>query len=497
MRRRLIVMALVVLAAAAGGAWWYAQRNGATPELALSGNVDLRQVSLAFNGNDRIAAVLVEEGDRVTKGQILAHLDTSRLEPQVAQAEAQVAAQRAAVERLRNGSRPEEIAQARANLGSAKADALNARKQYERKKSLLDKNAGSQQDADTAKAVADVADARVEVNQKALDLSIAGPRSEDIAQAEAQLRGNEAQLAYLRQQLADAELKAPVDGVVRSRLMEPGEMASPQRPVFSLAIIDPKWVRAYVSERNLGKVRSGMQASVAVDSFPGRRFDGWVGFMSPVAEFTPKSGGDHRAAHQPGLRDPGVREGSAERPAARHAGDGASAVRRQSGGARRLPVRAGAGGGRPAMNADAAPPLVGRDIRKTFRRGTGEVVHALDGVSLDAAAGTLTALVGPDGAGKTTLIRLAAGLLAPDSGELRSLGIDVTAAAAGGAGPHRLHAAAFGLYEDLSVQENLDLYADLHGIGAAERAAAISATDGDDGARAVHATAWRAGCRAA
>lgn len=289
MRRRLIVMALVVLAAAAGGAWWYAQRNGATPELALSGNVDLRQVSLAFNGNDRIAAVLVEEGDRVTKGQTLAHLDTSRLEPQVAQAEAQVAAQRAAVERLRNGSRPEEIAQARANLGSAKADALNARKQYERKKSLLDKNAGSQQDADTAKAVADVADARVEVNQKALDLSIAGPRSEDIAQAEAQLRGNEAQLAYLRRQLADAELKAPVDGVVRSRLMEPGEMASPQRPVFSLAVIDPKWVRTYVSERNLGKVRSGMQASVAVDSFPGRRFDGWVGFVSPVAEFTPKN----------------------------------------------------------------------------------------------------------------------------------------------------------------------------------------------------------------
>jgi HlyD family secretion protein len=207
----------------------------------------------------------------------------------VAQQAAQVAAQRAVVDRLHHGSRPEEIAQAKANLESAKADALNARRQFERKKGLLSKNAASQQDADAAEAAAGVADARVEVNQKALDLAIAGPRQEDIDQAEAQLRASEAQLAYLRQQLADAELKAPLDGIVRSRLMEPGEMASPQRPVFSLAIIDPKWVRTYVSEANLGKARTGTRAFVTVDSFPGRQFEGWIGFVSPVAEFTPKA----------------------------------------------------------------------------------------------------------------------------------------------------------------------------------------------------------------
>src|SRR5262249_30582739 len=92
-----------------------------------------------------------------------------------------------------------------------------------------------------------------------------------------------------RQQLADAQLVAPADAVVRTRLLEPGDMATPMRPVFSLAITDPKWVRAYVSEPDLGKVRPGMTASVAVDSFPGRRFDGWGGFVSPVAEFTPKA----------------------------------------------------------------------------------------------------------------------------------------------------------------------------------------------------------------
>jgi HlyD family secretion protein len=232
--------------------------------------------------------VLVQEGDRVRKGEVLARLDTSRLDPQVAQAQAQAAAQHAVVERMHNGSRPEEIAEARANLDQAIADAANARTQYDRKHNLLQRAAGSQQDFDNAKAALSMAEARVALNQKALDLAVAGPRKEDIAQAEAQERGYEAQLAFLRQQRADAQLVAPMDGIVRSRLMEPGEMASPQRAVLSLAIMDPKWVRAYVSERDLGKVHPGMKAIVKADSFPGRGFEGWVGFISPVAEFTPK-----------------------------------------------------------------------------------------------------------------------------------------------------------------------------------------------------------------
>ena len=133
------------------------------------------------------------------------------------------------------------------------------------------------------------AEAKLAVNEKGLELALAGPRKEDVSQAEAQLRANEAQLAFLRQQLADAKLVAPTDAVVRTRLLEPGEMSSPQKPVFSLAITDPKWVRAYVSERDLGKVQMGMVAEVAVDSFSDRRFEGWVGFISPVAEFTPKA----------------------------------------------------------------------------------------------------------------------------------------------------------------------------------------------------------------
>jgi len=216
-------------------------------------------------------------------------LDTARLELQLAQAEAQAAAQRQIVERLHNGSRPEEIAQARANVESARADAANARREYERARELIEQRAISQKEFDDAKAGLEVAEARLAVNQKGLELALAGPRREEIAEAEARLKAAEAQVGLLRQVLKDAELVAPMNAVVRARIMEPGEMTSPQKPVLSLAITDPKWVRAYVSETDLGHLRPGMPASVAIDSFPGHRFTGWVGFISPVAEFTPKA----------------------------------------------------------------------------------------------------------------------------------------------------------------------------------------------------------------
>jgi HlyD family secretion protein len=292
--KRVARIALVLVAAGAvgAGAWWYFKPREDTSELTLFGNVDLRQVDLAFNNSQRIVEVLVQEGDRVRRGDVVARLDTNRLRPQVMQAEAQVAAQRQVVERLHNGTRPEEIDQARANFKSAEADAVNARLRYDRLQGVAEasqRGAVSEQDLDNAKATLQVADAQVEVARAAFDLAEVGPRKEDIAEAEARLRANEAQLALLQQELADATLVAPVDGIVRTRVMEPGEMASPQRPVIVLAITDPKWVRAYLTETDLGKVREGMAASIAIDSFPDREFDGWIGFISPVAEFTPKN----------------------------------------------------------------------------------------------------------------------------------------------------------------------------------------------------------------
>ena len=290
-------MFAVVIASAAGLTWWFTRPKADSTELVLYGNVDLRQIQLAFNNSERIAEVKVQEGDRVRKGDLLAQLDTSRLKPMVAQADAQLAAQNEVFKRLRTGSRPEEIAQARANVTSAEADVANVRRQYDRLKKLAnvrlsdqsEVRAVSQEDVDNSKAALAVAEAKLIVQQKALDLALLGPRREEVDEAEARYRGNKAQLEMLNQQLIDAELRSPADAVVRTRLMEPGEMATPQKPVFALAIISPKWVRAYVSEPDLGKVQEGMKAEVVVDSFPGRRFEGWVGFISPMAEFTPKA----------------------------------------------------------------------------------------------------------------------------------------------------------------------------------------------------------------
>jgi len=290
-KTRWMVLAGVLLAAL-GGVWWLADGHQGPKAIVLYGNVDLRQADLPFNASERVTEVLVQEGDHVKLGQVMARLDPTRIAPQVAKAEADVAAAQQVVNRLHAGSRPEEIAQGRANVLSAEADAANARRQYDRLVELARSSSGravSRQDLDSARAAVDVADAKRAVNRKALDLQVAGPRKEDIAQAEAQLKADEAQLALLRRQLADMELHAPLDGVVRSRLIEPGEIVSPQKAAFTLAITNPKWIRAYIAEPDLGSVREGLAASVTTDAFPSRAFDGWVGFISPMAEFTPKT----------------------------------------------------------------------------------------------------------------------------------------------------------------------------------------------------------------
>jgi len=291
-RTPLIVAAVIVVAIAGGAAWWLTHPHKPATEIVLFGNVDLRQVELAFNASQRVDAVLVSEGDRVTRGEVLARIDTGRLAPQAAQAVAQAAAQQQAVDKLHNGARPEEIGQAKANVAAALADANDARDKYDRLAALSQSSSGralSRQDLDDAKSAAESTSAKLAVSQQALRLELVGPRREDIAQAEDELKGDRAQVALLQSELGDAVLVAPMNATVRSRLIEPGEMASPQKPAFSLAITDPKWVRAYVVETDLGDVHPGMKATITADAFPKRSFAGWVGFISPVAEFTPKT----------------------------------------------------------------------------------------------------------------------------------------------------------------------------------------------------------------
>jgi multidrug resistance efflux pump len=289
-RIRIVVLVLLAGGIAAGLRFWL-HRGPKQPEnqLVLYGNVDIRQVQLAFNGNERIAALLVEEGDRVKPGQLLARLDTRRLEPRAASREAQVQAQRQVVARLVAGNRPEDIRKAKADLEAAKADLENAELTYKRIIRLTTQGVDTAQRRDDAQATLDVAKAREAAAKEAYDLMVLGPRKEDIAAAKATLQAYEADLALARRELADANLYAPTNGVIRNRLLEPGDMASPQKPVFTLALDNPVWVRAYVPETELGKLRIGMKAEVTTDSFPTNRYPAWIGFISPTAEFTPKT----------------------------------------------------------------------------------------------------------------------------------------------------------------------------------------------------------------
>lgn len=292
MPKKILPLAAIALLALALLGYWVFGRDADGDRIVLQGNVDLRQVELPFSDSERIAEVLVEEGSTVKAGQVLARLDTGRLLPRVAQAEARAAAQSEVLKKLRNGARPEEVAQARAALAAAQAEAGNATSQWQRLKSISEESKGraiSPQDLEAAVAAARMGEAQAESSRKALELTLAGPRQEDIDQAKAQLDAAEADLALLKRQLADAELRAPTDGVIRNRLMEPGELATPQRPVFALAITTPKWVRAYLSEVQLSRVALGTPARVTMDSAPDAPLDGKVGFISSTAEFTPKT----------------------------------------------------------------------------------------------------------------------------------------------------------------------------------------------------------------
>jgi HlyD family secretion protein len=290
-RKILFVLLVSVALGVAGAAGWYFTNHRAVSNdaLTLYGNVDIRQVQLAFNASERIATMRASEGEPVKKGQLLATLDTARLASNVELQQAQLASQQQVVARLEAGSRPEEIGKAQADAEAARIAADNASQNYQRQKDLVAKHFVAQQQADDALAAADAAQARYRSIQETLKLVQQGPRKEDIAAAGAMLKATQAALDVARKALADASLYSPDNGVIQERILEPGDMATPQRPVYTLALTDPLWVRAYVQGPDLGKLKPGMRAEVSTDSFPGKRYRAWLGYISPSAEFTPKS----------------------------------------------------------------------------------------------------------------------------------------------------------------------------------------------------------------
>lgn len=294
MNKKLIAVVLVVIAVVIIGFWlWkYNNKNQKDNVLTLYGNVDIRQVSLAFEQSGRIEKLLVQEGDKVKAGQLLATLNTNALQIQAKQAQAQLKAQQEVIVKQDVGARPEEISQAKAQLASAQAELDKTNKNLQRLQILVSSTDGraiSQQELDYAKSNKDSAEAAVRERQANLELIIKGARQEDREATKAQYEVTKANLDLINYNLTQAELKSPVKAVVRARLQEVGDMTTAQKAVYTLALTDPKWIRVYVNEQDLSSIKMGGTAQVIRDSDPNQPINGKIGYISSVAEFTPKT----------------------------------------------------------------------------------------------------------------------------------------------------------------------------------------------------------------
>lgn len=293
--RRIAIVIVALLVLCGVGAWaldlpsrlgWRDKENGA---LKLYGNVDIRQVELGFRVAGRIQTVHFEEGESVKAGALLAELDTRSYEDKARAADAQAAEKAATLQKLIAGPRAAEIAQARANLNERAADLENAQRNYERARQLRPGGSISQASLDDALAVKNISAARLASMQQALNLLEEGSRPEDIAAARAGFQAAQAAQASAQTELADTRLVAPADGIILSRVREPGAIVSPSDVAYVLSLTRPVWVRAYIAEPQLGRIHPGMAVTVANDTAPAHPYRAHIGFISPVAEFTPKS----------------------------------------------------------------------------------------------------------------------------------------------------------------------------------------------------------------
>ncbi|TCB76891.1 HlyD family efflux transporter periplasmic adaptor subunit [Acinetobacter sp. ANC 4177] len=285
----IIAVLLIVIAAAV---WYFNKDQKSDQALTLFGNVDIRQVSLAFEQSGRIQQMNAQEGDHIQKGDVLAKLNTDALNIQLQQAEAQLKVQQQTVIEQDAGTRPEQLAQAEAQLASAKAQFDKAEKDLKRLQVLFHDTAGqaiSKQELDYAQS--NQATAAASVKEKTANLALLknGARSEDREAAKAQFDASKANLDLIRYKIQQSVLTAPVNAVVRARLQEAGDMTTAQKPVYTLALTNPKWVRVYANEKDLNAIQMGAAAQVIRDSQPNHPIDGKIGYISSVAEFTPKT----------------------------------------------------------------------------------------------------------------------------------------------------------------------------------------------------------------
>jgi HlyD family secretion protein len=290
MKRAILILLLAAFAVAAYFAYsrWFETRHIAT-QIKLSGNVEAHESLVSFKVSGRIIQLPVEEGQAVQTGQLLAQLDDSDYRQAVAIAQASVGVRDSQLKLALAGSRSQDVDAAHQSVLEAKADLAQKRADFARYDALFRKDEIPAQTRDQAQTNVERAQANYQRQNQIYDKLVEGTRKETIAVARAELRQARQNLQMARIRLGYATLTAPFAGVILVREAELGEVVLPGTTVVTLADLDHVWVRVYIPETELGRIRWGQGVNVRTDTYPGKNYHGRISFISSSAEFTPKS----------------------------------------------------------------------------------------------------------------------------------------------------------------------------------------------------------------
>jgi HlyD family secretion protein len=291
MKRTLSVLILLAAVIAAGGYLYPRLTRKTQPQnqLTLSGNIEAHQSLVSFKVQGRVVDLPVEEGQRVEPGALLARLDDADYRQKVRIGEATVHVRESNLALMLAGTRKQEVSASEQAMINAQADLEEKKIEYDRAQRLFSKDELSTQDRDLANTALKRAEATFRAAQQRYNEAVEGSRKEDIAIARANLGQADADLGLSRVNLDYTALHAPSAGVITVREAELGEVVIPGTPVVTLADIDHIWLRAYIAETDLGRIRWGQEATITTDTYPGKQYRGRISFISSSAEFTPKS----------------------------------------------------------------------------------------------------------------------------------------------------------------------------------------------------------------
>jgi len=258
-------------------------------ELVLSGNIEAHESLVSFKVQGRVVELPVEEGQSIQAGELLARLDNDDYKQRVLTGEASVRVRQSNLALTLAGTREQEIKAAQQTMLDAQADMQQKKLDYDRAQRLFSEGVISAQEHDLAGTALKRSQATFQAAQQKYDEALEGSRKEDIAIAQANLKEANANLGMSRVNLDYTVLRAPTAGVITVRQAELGEVVVPGTPVVTLADLDHIWLRAYVAETDVGRVRWGQDAVITTDTYPHKQYHGRISFIASDAEFTPKS----------------------------------------------------------------------------------------------------------------------------------------------------------------------------------------------------------------